>query len=121
MGCLFASACLRGLLALLPIWTFPDGADISVNTPVLLATIVIAMLTGVLFGLTPALTASRRDVNETLKAGTRGNSGFRGGRLRHLLIVSEIAISLVLLTTIRWQRNISVAGVRLENAFCSRP
>jgi len=98
-GCLFASACLRGLLALLPIWTFPDEADISVNTPVLLATIVIAMLTGVLFGLTPALTASRRDVNETLKAGTRGNSGFRGGRLRHLLITSEIAISLVLLTT----------------------
>ncbi len=99
VGCLFASGCLRGLLALLPIWTFPDEADISVNAPVLLATIVIAVATGILFGLTPALTASRRDVNETLKAGTRGNSGFKGGRLRRLLIVGEIAIALVLLTT----------------------
>jgi predicted permease len=99
VGCLFASACLRGLLALLPIWTFPDEADISVNMPVLLATMVIAIVTGILFGLTPALTASRGDVNETLKSGTRGNSGFRGGRFRHLLIISEIAISLVLLTT----------------------
>jgi predicted permease len=98
VGCLFASACLSGLLALLPIWTFPDEADINVNTPVLLATIVIAMLTGILFGLAPALTACRRDVNETLKAGTRGNSSYGGGRLRNLLIVSEVAISLLLLT-----------------------
>ena len=125
-GCLFASICLRGLLALVPIWTFPDEADISVNMPVLLATIVIAMLTGILFGLTPALTASRRDVNETLKAGTRGNSGFRGGRLRHLLIVSEIAISLVLLTTsgllmrsfVR-QRHADI-GVRSDHLLTSR-
>jgi predicted permease len=126
LGCLFASACLRGLLALLPIWTFPDEADISVNTPVLLATIVIAMLTGILFGLAPALTASRRDVNETLKAGTRGNSGFRGGRLRHLLIISEIAISLVLLTTsgllmrsfVR-QRHAEI-GIRSDHLLTSR-
>jgi putative ABC transport system permease protein len=99
VGCLFASAGLRGLLTLLPIWTFPDEAAIDLNTPVLLATIVIAMLTGILFGLAPALTASRRDVNEVLKAGTRGNSDFRRGRLRDLLIVSEVAISLLLLTT----------------------
>jgi len=125
-GCLFASACLRGLLALLPIWTFPDEADISVNTPVLLATIVIAMVTGILFGLTPALTASRRDVNEILKAGTRGNSGFRGSRLRHLLITSEIAISLVLLTTSGLlmrsfvsQRHADI-GVRSDHLLTSR-
>ncbi len=99
VGCLFAWAGLRGLLALLPIWTFPDEAVIDLNIPVLLATIVIAMLTGILFGLAPALTASRRDVNEVLKAGTRGNSSFRRGGLRNFLIVSEVAISLVLLTT----------------------
>jgi putative ABC transport system permease protein len=57
------------------------------------------MFTGILFGLAPALTVSRRDVNETLKAGTRGNSGFRRGRLRNLLIVSEVALSLLLLTS----------------------
>jgi putative ABC transport system permease protein len=80
-------------------WTFPDEADITVNMPVLLATICIAMFTGMLFGLAPALSASRRDVNETLKAGARGNSGFRRGGLRNLLIVSEVALSLLLLTS----------------------
>ena len=99
VGCLFAVVGLRGLLTLLPIWTFPDEAVIAVNLPVLFATVVIAMLTGILSGLAPALTASRGDVNEILKAGTRGNSGFRGGHVRHLLIVSEVAISLALLTT----------------------
>jgi predicted permease len=97
VGCLFAWAGLQGLVALLPMWTFPDEAVIGENMPVLLATIGIAMFTGMLFGLAPALAASRRDVNETLKAGTRGNSGFRRGRLRNLLIVSEVALSLVLL------------------------
>jgi hypothetical protein len=80
-------------------WTFPDEAVVAENTPVLLATIGVAMLTGILFGLAPALTASRRDVNEILKAGSRGNSGFGHGRLRNLLIVSEVALSLLLLTS----------------------
>jgi putative ABC transport system permease protein len=125
-GCFFASACLRALLALLPIWTFPDEADISVNTPVLLATIFIAVVTGILFGIAPALTASRRGVNETLKAGARGNSSLRDGRLRHVLIVSEIAISLVLLTTsgllmrsfVR-QRHAEI-GIRTDHLLTSR-
>ncbi len=126
LGCLFASAGLRGLLAMLPIWTFPDEAVIDVNTPVLLATITIAMLTGILFGLAPALMASRRDVNDILKAGTRGNSGFRSGRLRDLLIISEVAISLVLLTTsgllmrsFARQRQADI-GIRSDHLLTSR-
>ena len=99
LGCLLAQAALKGLVTLIPMWTFPDEADIAVNMPVLLATVGIAMFTGVLFGLAPTLTTSGRDVNETLKAGTRGNSGFRRGRLRNLLIVSEVALSLLLLTS----------------------
>ena len=99
VGCLFAWAGLQGLMALVPMWTFPDEAVVAENMPVLLATIGVAMLTGILFGLAPALTASRRDVNETLKAGGRGNSGFRRGRLRNLLIVTEVALSLLLLTS----------------------
>jgi putative ABC transport system permease protein len=99
VGCLFAKIGLQGLVAMLPMWTFPDEAEITVNMPVLLATIGIAMFSGVLFGLAPAVAASRRDVNEILKAGSRGNSGFRRGRLRNLLIVSEVALSLLLLTS----------------------
>ncbi len=98
-GCLVAWAALRGLVVMIPMWTFPDEADITINMPVLLATIGIAVFTGVLFGLAPAVGASRQNVNETLKAGTRGNSGFRRGRLRNLLIVTEVALSLLLLTS----------------------
>src|SRR5581483_5673077 len=97
-GCLLAAVGLRGLVALIPKFTFPDEADIRLNTPVLLATIGIAFLTALIFGLAPALVASRRDLNEPLKAGGRGNSGFRRGRLRNALVVSEVALSLVLLT-----------------------
>jgi predicted permease len=96
-GCFLAWAGLKGLMAIVPMWTFPDEAVVAENMPVLLATIAVAMFTGILFGLAPAMAASRRDVNEILKAGGRGNSGFRRGRARNLLIVSEVAFSLLLL------------------------
>jgi putative ABC transport system permease protein len=98
VGCLFAWAGLNGLVALLPIFTFPDEAVISLNAPVLLATLATSVLTTFIFGLAQALIASRRDLNEPLKAGGRGNSGFRRCRLRNILIVSEVALSLLLLT-----------------------
>ncbi len=126
VGCLFAWAGLRGLMALVPMWTFPDEAVVAENVPVLLATIAVAMLTGILFGLAPALTASRRDVNETLKAGNRGNSGFRRGRLRNLLIVSEVALSLLLLTSsgllmrsFVLQRQVDI-GIRSDHLLTTR-
>ena len=97
-GCACAVAEIKGLVALLPRFTFPDEADIHLNQPVLLATLATALLTALLFGLAPALGASRHDLNEALKTSGRGNSGFRKGRLRNLLIVSEVALSLVLLT-----------------------
>ena len=96
-GCGFAWLELKGLIALLPQFTFPDEADIRMNTPVLLATLAAALVTALLFGLAPALGAARRDLNDALKTTGRGNSGFRRGRLRNALIVSEVALSLVLL------------------------
>jgi putative ABC transport system permease protein len=98
VGCFFALAGLKGLIALLPQFTFPDEAVIGENIPVLLATVAITVLTAVLFGLAPSLAASRRDLNEPLKTGGRGNTGFRRGRLRNVLIVAEVALSLLLLT-----------------------
>jgi putative ABC transport system permease protein len=111
VGCLFAWAGLKGLIALLPQFTFPDEAVINENTPVLLATMGTAILTAVIFGLAPALVASRRDLNGPLKTGSRGNTGFRRGRLRSTLIVSEVALSLLLLTG---------AGLLMRSFFLQR-
>jgi predicted permease len=110
-GCAFAWLELKGLIALLPQFTFPDEADIRMNTPVLLATLGAALLTALLFGLAPALGAARRDLNEALKTTGRGNSGFRRGRLRNALIVSEVALSLVLLAG---------AGLLMRSFFVQR-
>jgi predicted permease len=74
----------------------PRLASIGIDNRVLAFTTSVAMLTGVLFGLAPALRGSRVNLNETLKEGGRGLVGGHH-RLRDLLVVTEIALSLVLL------------------------
>ncbi len=110
-GCLFAWAGLRGLVALIPIYTFPDEAVIELSTPVLLATVAIAVLTALIFGLAPALIASRGVLNESLKSGGRGNTSFGRSRLRNGLIAGEVALSLLLL---------SGAGLLMRSFFAQR-
>jgi predicted permease len=97
-GCLFAWAGLKALMAALPKYTFPDEAAIGLNGRVLAATVATAVATALMFGLAPAVGLFARNLSESLKAGGRGNSGFRRGRLRNMLIVSEVALSLILLT-----------------------
>ena len=111
LGCLFAWGGLKALVAALPRFTFPDEAVITLNGRVLIATVGVVFLTALLFGLAPALGAFARNVSESLKAGGRGNSGFRRGRLRNVLIVSEVALSLVLLTA---------AGLLMRSFFLQR-
>jgi putative ABC transport system permease protein len=84
--------------------TFPERIPVPrieqtrMDGMVVLFTIGISLLTGFLFGLLPALTASRADVNDRLKEGGRGSSGAASGRrIRNLLIVAETALSLILL------------------------
>ncbi len=69
VGCLFAWGGLRALVAALPRFTFPDEAAISLNGRVLAATILIAFLTSLLFGMAPALGSFTRDLGAALKAG----------------------------------------------------
>jgi putative ABC transport system permease protein len=76
----------------------PRAGEVAVDMRALGFTFVVSLLTGIIFGLAPALLASRPDLNETLKDGVRGATGSAGHRrMRSLLVVSEIALSLALL------------------------
>src|SRR5262249_46216687 len=76
----------------------PRLDHLSIDARVLVFTLGISMLTGVLFGLVPAIQAAKPDLNETLKEGGRsGSGGLHSGRMRNVLVVSEIALSLMLL------------------------
>jgi putative ABC transport system permease protein len=70
----------------------------SVDVPTLVYTLAVAVTVGVVFGLAPALEATRGSLQETLKEGSRGaGTGGRRHRLRNALVVAEVALSLVLL------------------------
>jgi len=96
-----------GLGLLLALWSMrlitgigpnilPRVDEIHVDVTVLLFTMAIAAITGIIFGLGPALHSSRVDLNVALKASGRGLAG--GGRLRGVMIVSEVALAMILLT-----------------------
>jgi putative ABC transport system permease protein len=74
-----------------------DGALVTVDWRVLAFTAGVTLLTSILFGLIPALQASRSDLNSALKESSgRSGSGFRQNKARTLLVVSEIALAVVL-------------------------
>jgi putative ABC transport system permease protein len=97
-GVLFAFGAIKAVVALMPEFYVPNEARVAINTPVLLFSLVISVLTGIVFGLVPALQASRPDVTDALKkAGRSTGAGSDGSRTRNLLIVVEVALSVVLL------------------------
>ncbi len=74
------------------------GAAVGVDWRVLIFTLGVSMLTGIVFGLFPALSASRADLNSALKeSSNRSGTGFRQSKARSLLVVSEVSLALVLL------------------------
>jgi putative ABC transport system permease protein len=75
-----------------------EGSMVVLDWRVLGFTLLAALVTGVLFGLIPALNASRPDLAVTLKeSGGRGGSGFRHNKARTILVVTEVALAVVLL------------------------
>jgi len=92
---------VRALLAISPAGLpriGEDGSAIGVDWRVLGFTLAVSLLTGILFGLFPALSASRTDLNSTLKeSSNRSGTGFRQSKARSLLVVSEVSLALVLL------------------------
>ena len=76
----------------------PRVREIGLDANVLGFTALVSILTGIMFGVAPALQSSKLDLNESLKDGGRGSTdGLRRNRVRSLLVVSEVALSLVLL------------------------
>jgi putative ABC transport system permease protein len=97
LGILLALWSTDALVSLSPA-SLPRVKEVGVDRYVLGFTLLISILTGALFGLVPALQASKPDLNETLKEGSRGSSENLGRwSLRGLLVVFEIAAALVLL------------------------
>ena len=94
-GVLLARWGLDLLLALAPS-TLPRTNDIHLDASVLIFSLALSALTGVIFGIAPALLAAHTDVQEGLKQGARGSTDARG-RLRGALVVVEVAFALVLL------------------------
>jgi putative ABC transport system permease protein len=75
-----------------------SGSAVQMDWRVLVFTLAVSLLTGILFGLFPAFTASRNDLVTSLKeSGNRSGTGFRQGRARSALVVSEVSIALILL------------------------
>jgi predicted permease len=97
VGLVFAFAGLRILTAFIPA-TISQPELIGIDGKVLLFTALVAVVTGLIFGLAPAAQASNFSLNETLKEGGRDAAGgSKGVRLRGLLVIAEVAVSFVLL------------------------
>jgi putative ABC transport system permease protein len=97
LGVLLGAWGLRVLLAAVPD-NLARVNTIRIDTTVLLFTTALTLLTGLIFGLAPALQVSKPDLNETLKEGGRaGSKGARAHRVRASLVVAQVALSLVLL------------------------
>ncbi|HET9528798.1 MAG TPA: ABC transporter permease [Blastocatellia bacterium] len=94
---------------LFSLWSFtllkqliPEGmlltAKLEIDLPVLGFTLVVSLITGMVFGLAPAMQASKIDLNQALKeGGGRAGAGAAGNRLRGAFVVAEVALALVLL------------------------
>jgi putative ABC transport system permease protein len=97
LGLLLAWWGTRALIALSP-QSLLDLRDVKVNLTVLGFTLGVSLLTGLVFGLVPALEASRFDINDALKEGGKNIGGStRSHRFRSLFIVTQVALALVLL------------------------
>jgi len=95
LGLLAAYCGMKMLLKAIPA-ALPRLGEVSLDSRVLLFTLVLSLITGVIFGLAPAVKATRTNLQEVMKQSGRGASGFRH-RLQGTFVAAEVALALVLL------------------------
>jgi putative ABC transport system permease protein len=99
LGVLFAFLATRSIVALMPEFYVPNESRVEINITVLAFSLGVSLLTGIVFGLVPALQTSKPDVTDALRAGRSTGAGTHGSRTRNLLVVIEVALSVVLLVS----------------------
>jgi putative ABC transport system permease protein len=97
LGVALAAAILPALRAFSP-GSVPRLAETRLDISVVLFSVLLSVVTGILFGLVPALQASGGNLNECLKEGSRGTSEGGRGKLRAVLVIAEMAVALILMT-----------------------
>jgi putative ABC transport system permease protein len=98
LGVVIAWGGLKLIVATMPPDLIPAESVIALNAQVMAFSLVLAVLTPLIFGLVPALQAARRDLNDPLRDMGRGViGGFRTARMRDAAVVMEVAVSLALL------------------------
>ncbi|MGH9445860.1 MAG: ABC transporter permease, partial [Terriglobia bacterium] len=90
-------ALMRGIKLWMPPYMLPPQANVHMNYGVLVFTLVVGVLTGIVFGLAPALSGTRPDLAGSLKEGGRTTAGLTRHRMRTALVVAEVMLSFVLL------------------------
>jgi len=98
LGVSVAAAAIPVLRAFSP-GSVPRLAETRLDVSVILFSMLLSVITGILFGLVPALQATVGNLHQTLKEGTRGSSdGGHRGKLRGVLVVAEMAVALILMS-----------------------
>ena len=99
LGVLFAFAATRTIVAMMPEFYVPNESRVTINMTVLVFSVAVSVLTGILFGLLPALRISRPGVADALKAGRSTGVESDGAHSRYVLVIVEVALSVVLLVS----------------------
>ncbi|MGA7522612.1 MAG: ABC transporter permease [Acidobacteriaceae bacterium] len=99
LGVFLAYWSLGFIVARLPEGSFPNEADFHIHVPVLLFSVGLAVITGIFFGLVPALQLARPEISQVMQSSSRKVAGsVRGRRFHSALIAGQIALTLLLLT-----------------------
>jgi predicted permease len=98
IGVALAYGLVKLIVNWLPEFSFPHEAALTINVPVLLFSVGLALLTGIVFGISPALQSSRPDVAQVMQSSTRRmTAGVRGRRTHGMLIAGQLSLTLLLL------------------------
>ncbi len=118
LGVLLTFAATRAIVALMPENNLPNEARITVNMQVLLFSMAISVLTGIMFGIAPAAHSSKPDLTDALKDAAKGSgTSATSGKTRSLLVIVEVALSVILLVGASLTIRTLVALHRVDTGF----